>query len=382
MSMRYRTTMNNAGLKLVLAFAFFAAACATEAPVAPEADISFAKGGNAPGGSTGISPVKLSDPKTLGCTSAAAYAVSNSSPTVVGGDCSRNGVSTPFLWSGGSATLPVSDAGSIAAVSASGTAYGMRNNLPFFIAPGGPATYLPLPAGMVRGSIHAVADDDNLLFGQVEWDEGVNTYINGAIWSRTESGWTISDSPGRVEDVTPDGGIAVGTRTGRAAYWENIGGTWTLQLLPDDGAITARATGVNETGSVVVGVRWIPLESDPSQTYDEHVAWISDGAGGWNLEILDGLNIREGTATDVSTQVDGSTVAVGRSWDDTSGRGGQLWAVAWRLPAGATHFSAPVRLSPLSRGSTAVANAVNPKGEVVGMAYSRAGSFAVMWRLQ
>lgn len=357
-----------------------AAACAPEAPVAPDADVSFAKGGNVPGGSTGITPVRL-DPKALGCSSSGARAVNSSPTTVAGGFCVRSGQPSPFIWSGGVSTLPVPESGMINAVSASGTAYGHRNFLPFFKAPGGAATYLPLPAGMSWGDVTTATDDDNLLFGYVDWQESTGSYRKAVSWSRAESGWTIDDFPGAVADVTPEGGLVVGALSGRAAYWTKVGGAWTSYTLPDGGALSAEANGVNETGSIIVGVRWMPLAGDPSQSYDEHVAWISNGGGGWDLEILGGLNILEGEAAGVSNQLDGSTVAVGWSWDDTSGPGGQLWAVAWRKAAGSAHFGAPLRLSPLSKGSTATANAVNSKGEVVGRAYSRSSAFAVMWRL-
>ena len=381
MPMRYRTHTNEAGLTLVLALSILASACTPEASVAPAADVSFAKGGNSPSGGTGLTPLRL-DSKALGCSSSGALAMNSSSTTVAGGYCVRSGQQMPFIWNGGVSSLAVSEPGTINVVSASGTAYGHRNSLPFFKAPGGAATYLPMPAGMSWGNVTAATDDDNLLFGNVEWQEG-NSYIQKPVsWARAETGWTINDFPGVVADVTPSGGLVVGSSGGRAAYWTNVSGSWTSHLLPDDGALSAQAKAVNETGSVIVGVRWVPLPSDPAQRYDEHVAWISDGAGGWNLQVLGGLNILEGEAADVSNQLDGSTVAVGSSWDDTTGPGGQLWAVAWRKPAGGAHFGAPLRLTPLAKGSTAMANAVNSKGEVVGRAYSRSAAFAVMWRLQ
>ena len=379
MSKRQKPTGSGSGLALVLAFSFIAAACAPDAPVAPAVDLSFAKGSN-PAGGTGITPIKLGDPKALGCSSAEAKAVNSASSTVVGGHCVRS-QPTPFLWTAGIATLPVAESGMINFVSGSGTAYGHRNSVPFLKAPSSPAVYLPMPAGMSAGDIRASTDDDDLLFGDLWWQDGANTYGKSAVWARTGSGWTISDFPGIPEDVTPNGAMVVGRSSGRAAFWTNVAGTWTPQPLPDNGATSSQAYGVNESGSVIVGVRYLQLTSDPSQSYDEHVAWVANGTGGWNLEILGGLNIGEGTAADVSDQLDGSTVAVGRSWDDTSGPGGQLWAVAWRKPAGSSHFAAPVRLAPLSKGSTAFANAVNSKGEVVGKAFTRSGGAAVMWKL-
>jgi uncharacterized membrane protein len=164
--------------------------------------------------------------------------------------------------------------------------------------------------------------------------------------------------------------------------WRNVSGSWIIQALPDGGAVSSRANAVNQTGTVIAGVRYIPLPSDPVQTYDEHVAWISDGAGGWTMKILGGFNIREGIAYGVADQIDGSTLVVGESWEDKGGQGSQLWAVAWKKPAGSTEFDPPVRLQPLSKGVPAAATDVNSKGQIVGSSYTGSSVFAVIWQFR
>ncbi|HEX9166886.1 MAG TPA: hypothetical protein VF862_13315, partial [Gemmatimonadales bacterium] len=134
----------------------------------------------------------------------------------------------------------------------------------------------------------------------------------------------------------------------------------------------------------IVGVRELPLARDPTVMYDEHVAWIAAGGGGWVLVPLKGTdpNLNEGAGFGVADRTsDGSTIVAGFSWENTSGPGGKQWAVVWRRARGATAFDPPVRLQPLSKTGDAMASGVNTRGEVVGIAWTGSGSLSVMWRL-
>ena len=139
--------------------------------------------------------------------------------------------------------------------------------------------------------------------------------------------------------------------------------------------------GINRAGTVIVGVRSLPLPSNPTTFYDEHVAWVKDGnaAGGWRLEPLPGTGVNEGRAYAVAT-VNGVVTVAGYSWENTSGPGGTMWAVVWRQQANG-HFDTPQRLQPLSTTWGAEARDINGHGEVVGTAWTATGASAVLWKL-
>lgn len=366
-----------------VALLVYAMGCSNEPLTSPDIEPSLARGSGGGGGkpvTPGIAAVQLGDLKQLGCSGTAANVINDAVSAVIGGHCSRASLS-PFIWSAGVGTI-IPDTGVVRAVALDGTVFGELDFIPFYRRPGMNPVHLPLPADVTGGSIEAASAGGNLLVGSVSWQVGTSGYGRPGMWTWNGSEWTFSEFPGNGTDITPNGSRIVGSSGGRATTWTLVGGVWSPQTLPDDGAYSSLANGVNQNGTVIVGERRVSLTSDPSVTYPEQVAWISDGAGGWSLKLLGGFNIREGSAKAVATQGDGSIVAVGRAWEDLSGGGEQLWAVAWRLRAGATEFDAPTRLNPLVKGMTAAANDINSRGEIVGYSYTRTAMVAVKWTLQ
>ena len=363
---------------MILAAALVLLACSPEATTSPDLEPSYARGGSGGGGPTaptGILPIQLGDPKSFGCSSTRAVAVNDAPQTFVGGTCSGSLTLNPFLWTnGGGSVLP--DTGDVLDVTSGGAIVGRLDFRPFYREAGSTPVYLPITTGMQWGEVNGITAAGNFAVGSMS----SQTINSGALWTRAGGTWTVETFSGFPADVSPSGSIIVGSQNQRATVWTNSG-AWTPALLPDGGALESHAIAVNQAGTVVVGVRWVPLESNPSVRVDQHVAWISDGAGNWTLQVLGGLNVLEGEAVGVATQVDGSVVAVGESWEDKAGKGAQLWAVAWQKPAGATSFGAPIRLNPISKGQTAGASDVNSKGEIVGFSYARIGTVAVMWKL-
>ena len=364
--------------RILIAAALALVACSPEAPTSPDLEPSYARGGNGggdPAASTGILPVQLGDPKSLGCSSTRATSINDALQTVVGGSCSGSVTLNPFIWtSAGSSVLP--DTGDVLDVTASGAVAGRLDFRPFYREPGAAPAYLPMTTGMRWGEVSGITADGTFAVGNMSNE----TSGGGALWRFSGGTWVVEELAGSLWGVSSSGTMIVGAQNQRATYWTNAG-AWTATTLPDGGAVESHATAVNQAGTVIVGERNVPAQGDPSLRVRQHVAWISDGAGNWTLQVLGGLNILEGTAYSVATLLDGSVVAVGDSWEDKAGKGAQLWAVAWRKPAGASTFGAPIRLNPISKGQTAGASDINSKGEIVGYSNARIGTVAVMWKL-
>jgi hypothetical protein len=363
--------------RLLLA-ALAVAACSPEVATSPDLEPTYARGGNGggePAVSTGILPVQLGDPKSFGCSSTRAAAINDATQTVVGGSCSGPVTLNPFIWTTAGASV-VPDTGDVLDVAADGAVAGRLDFRPFYREPGNAPVYLPMTTGMRWGEVSGVTPDGTFAVGHMS----AETSGSGALWKLSAGTWTVEEFSGDLWGVSASGTMVVGSQNQRATVWTNTG-MWTPTTLPDGGALDSHATAVNQAGTVVVGERNVPGQRDPSLRVKQHVAWISDGAGNWTLQVLGGLNILEGTAYSVATLLDGSVVAVGDSWEDKAGKGAQLWAVAWRKPVGASAFSAPIRLSPISKGQNAGASDVNSKGEIVGYSNGKLGAVAVMWKL-
>jgi len=371
-------------LSALSTLSIFALGCATEQPAAPDLEIRLARGGSSGGGGGGgsttlIVPVRLDDPKSLGCTGTDGYVVNAGTPSMAGGDCAKSGKLWPYVWTAGAGgtVLPIAD-GWVKAISSDGTVFGMASLRPFYKTPSGALTYLPyLSSANTGGDVSAAAANGSIVAGYVERAIAGGWTGDPVIWTWSGTEWSVASSPLFVNAINENGQVMAGGTT----VLTNVGGNWSQQTLPAGGAIRGNAMGINATGSVIVGTRTLPVTADPSKSYEQHVAWIADGAGGWTLSVLGAIDVGEGRAYSVADQQDGSTIAVGYTWQDKSGPRAQRWAVAWRKPAGAAEFGAPVRLQPLSKGASASAQSVNSKGEIVGTAATATSTVAVMWKL-
>jgi hypothetical protein len=242
---------------------------------------------------------------------------------------------------------------------------------------------LPLPAGYSSGEAVGTTASGSVVVG---W-AGNGSSCYPMVWQYDSSGWTtgqvIDKSAGFAYGVTKVAGElrVVGRSGGRAVLWTLASGSLTrLELATDQSS----ASGINGLGTVVAGTRTLPLARDPSRSYDEHVVWVRNDSGGWDLVPLKGADpsFGEGDASGIADQSDGSTIVVGYSWQNTSGTGGTVWAVAWRRAAGAAAFDSPILLPPLNKKSGAVATDINSRGEVVGVSDVGMTRYAVMWKLR
>ena len=366
-------------LRHVIALIPFAAACSNEEPTAPDLSPRYARPSG--GSQTAITPIQLGNLKQINCTQTSAYSINDAVPSTVGGYCVRNGDFRPYLWSA-AASKVLANTGMVRAVALDGSGFGEMDFKPFKWQPNGSTVMLPLPDGRPWGTVYEVNADGTAAYGNSQWQEGNNGLAESAAWSFDGSSWSLSNPGFSPSDLTPSGLIAAGGNAGHAARWTLSAGTWSAEALPDDGALSSAALGINQDGSVLSGRIERPNSADPTKTHFEPVVWVSNGTGGWTLMHLGGLNIVEGSAVSVSTQTNGTVVAVGEAWEDLPGSNSQLWAVAWKLPVGASEFDAPTRLSPITRGVSAWATDINSHGEIVGSSYTKTTIVAVMWKLQ
>lgn len=366
------------------------AACA-DLPTATSDAPALAKGGKPGGGDpvggSEVVPIRLGNLKDIGCSGAEAYAISSAaSPLVVGiGYGCRNPYNKPFIWSAATGLQPTgSSPGDFArAVSDNGLIVGpTRDGL---IVPGefsmaGVSRLLPLPAGFTWGDPTGVTPDGLVVVGYGGgWD--ISFVLR---WQRSSAAaaWPPAEviGIGGARGVSADGNLIIGGQSGKPAAWVRDLGGWRLDLLDTEKGV---ANAVDRAGTTAVGFRWLPSTRDPSILHDVPTAWTRQPDGSWTVETLRGADpaFDEGEAHSVATQQDGSTVAVGFAWENTSGPGGTQWALAWRRAPGAGGFGPPVRLQPVSSTYGAVAYGVNTQGEVVGGAWTGRGTVPVMWRL-
>jgi len=377
-----------ASIVLCLGAAAFTA-CA-EVPTAPVDSPAYAKGGKPGGGGSGggdgVVPIKLGNLKEIGCSGGEAYAISaNTTPLVVGmAQGCRSGMK-PLIWSAATGLAPTgSSPGDLArAVSDNGVIVGPTQDgqiVPAEFSMTGQVRRLPLPNGHAWADPTGITPDGSMVVGFGGDGVGSHEVIR---WTRSgAASWSIEIiGPGVAYGVSGDGRLIAGAGAGRPAVWMRDGTGWSGQTLTsEDGS----ALAVNRPGTVVVGYRSPARAGTPDGRADVHTAWSLEPGGHWRVETLKGIDpaFDEGQALGVSSQLDGSTLIVGLSWEVSSGPGGTLRAVAWRRAADAPGFGTPIRLAPLSPAYGAIAYGVNSRGEVVGMAGTGKGFVPVMWRLQ
>lgn len=356
------------------------AACAAD--VTEPADAELARGGRPGAAADGIAPVALLNHRKLGCSTSAAVAVNSGTPTTITGSCDRNAGAVPFVWTAatGAVTLDAAPGGmGGSAVSFDGTTFGSAGWRPYYRRPGGTPIDLPLPAGRTLGEVSDASASGDLVIGYA-FPEG-GTIATAVSWRWSGTGWEIGTVP-PAATLDGDGDVLAGIEGGHAAVWVYASGGWAYQALDDGDAIESRASGVNDDGDVIVGIRVSEATVTPAPS-GEPVAWVSDGAGGWTRQNLAGLSgFSEGEALAVQRLVDGRVAVVGWLWEDLAGAGEQLWAVAWIRAAGSTQFGPPLKLSPLARGASAWARDINVRGEVAGISDGKGLSrSAVKWQL-
>lgn len=354
------------------------------------------KGGKPGGGGGGtiLGPLTLGVPADIGCRSTETHGISAVGPLVVGmaSGCG-NPRSKPFIWS---AQTGIAATGSSAGVWASAASddgiivgMGPGQEPVIFDEYGGVATVLARPAGYTTGEATNITSDGTAIVGYVySVSENDN---HPFLWRRTSSGW------GEGEPIPSGGGWAWGVMragdairvVGAASYgawygavlWNRTNSGWQHIELN----LNSDANAINAAGTVIAGTRYVPLPSDPTTTFPEHVVWeVDPDTGRWRMSTLKGAdpNFDEGEASGIADQPDGSTVVVGYSWQNTSGAGGTQWAVAWTRAAGTTGFGSPKLLPPLSKKLGATAAGINSRGEVVGTSPSGTSLYAVMWKLR
>jgi uncharacterized membrane protein len=291
----------------------------------------------------------------------------------------------PFIWSAaiGTAATGKSLGHWPRAVSDNGTMVGSGPDFsPAEFDLSGTAKALPLPDGVLWGEATGITRDGLYAVGYGQ--TGYNSPYYVLWWGRSSSSGPWQQARiiglGMARGVAAGGSLVVGNLDGRAVAWRSNGAGWDRMDLQPAGPGGAEA--VTASGRVIVGARELPLANAPSGTYSEPTAWVASG-GTWLAQTLRGAdpNFDEGTVYGVADQADGSVVAAGFAWQNTSGPGGTPWALAWRLPAGATTFNLPAKLQPLSSIWGASAWAVNSRGQIVGTGYTGSGRYPVMWKL-
>jgi hypothetical protein len=360
--------------------------CRQDAPTAPGPALVK---GSKPGSNTntGITPIKLGNLKTIGCSSAEVYAISSAaSPLVVGMGygCGRPS-EKPFIWSGatGLAATGNSPGKYARAVSDNGVIVGLGATwgAAVFDMAGNPSP-LPLPAGVTWAEGTGVTPDGRVVVGY----GGDNSATWALRWQRASptAAWQVGEKIGlgNARGVAENGTSVVGASDGHPVLWRRSGSGWTTVPLPE-GEYGGAARAINRAGTLVAGITWIPLARDPSVEIDVHTVWVNRGGDNWEAQVLKGTdpNFDEGGANGIADQGDGGSVVVGYSWEDASGPSGIPWAVAWRRKAGEAAFGPAIRLQPINTTWGASAYGVNNRGEVVGGASTGKGTVPVIWKL-
>lgn len=381
-------------------------ACAREPLTGISDTPALAKGGKPGGSGTPLLPlVKLTDPRTLGCSSAMPRDINSGATVRVAGYANCGGVMRLFTWTGSLGASLIGDASVNGIVEGVADDQTMVGNLrapgpPAFVILGGasPIAALPLPGEYLYASATAVSANGQFAVGNgSKLNPGfvdcrtLNACVyHTLLWTRSGDSWSgpeVVATGGSAAAVTNDGDLVIGASGGHAVIWTR-GTPWQGLSLPEltpteTVAFGSSAEAINGQGDVIAGYRVLPLQRDPTIQYEEHAVWRFDGAS-WKVEPLKGYNIAEGRAYDVA-DFNGRTVVVGFSWDDTKGRGGTQWPTYWTWDRNVAHpFAPPQRLSQLSERWGASATAVNSLGQIVGDSWT--GSLAVafypvMWQL-
>ncbi len=334
------------------------------------------KGGG--GGTDSLAPVSLGHPADIGCSTTQVYRVSVDGSFAVGmaNGCGAGTGPQPIIYTASSLTLDRLGNGSHGlATDASETGLAVG-----FYSPAGPtvfdmdiATPLPLPDGFTPGQANGITDDGTLVVGY----GGTAGAAYAFLWTRDGDNWVpeqIEDDPSVANAVVAygDGYRIVGSVSEQAVMWTGQPGNWTRRDLA---ASRSEAEDISADGTVIAGTHWMP--------YDTHVAWMEDALGNWTEQVLKGAdpNFDEGRANGVGQLPDGTIVIAGFSWQDSAGRGGTMWPVAWRRSPGAETFGAPLLLPLISKKWGGSASDVSPTGEVFGTCSTGNGSLAVKWAL-
>ncbi|HEX9165470.1 MAG TPA: hypothetical protein VF862_06140, partial [Gemmatimonadales bacterium] len=159
--------------RLALLLTVTAAACSPDPLTAP-LDPVVAKGGRPGGGATtGIVPIKLGNPKDIGCSGTQVQGVSAgldpAAPTLAVGFGFCAGMNKPFIWSSTEGLLPTGGSPGQMARAASDNGVvvgGGPNHTPVvFDLSGNVAVDLPMPAGYTWGTANGITPDGRFAVG-------------------------------------------------------------------------------------------------------------------------------------------------------------------------------------------------------------------------
>jgi len=204
---------------------------------------------------------EVTDLGTLGGTQAAAQDITPDGTILVGWSRNADNHTLGFRWTadGGMEDLgrPGNLSGNITGTSDDATALSVN-------AGGGDGNYLWTEAGEWQslpnyggdGSMSGgISNDGSTVVGQSRVGNGSQD-ARAFVWTAAEM-VRLHDSYSIAHDVSDDASLVVGTAMSgavRPAIWEQVGGDWTLTLLPHvDGGTGGQAYGVAPDGSVVVG---------------------------------------------------------------------------------------------------------------------------------
>lgn len=269
----------------------------------------------------------------------------------------------PFTWTQetGIAALSVIESrpGWVQGVSDNGVLVGEINTstsvLPFSVTADGPMSYLPVPSGN-SGSATGINADGSCVSGHVS-DGAAGQAV---IW---RSGVLEIVGSGGAQGVSDDCLTVVGSTQGGAATWRNVGGTWTVELLP------ARGPGSTFIGPVR---NTEVMDVSPSGEYisGRRTDSASVSAVVWRRTTSGWVVTDMPAPSSYAFGVDDSGRAVGVGLDQP-----MVWT---RSLAGV--YSGQV-LPSLSRTTRGAALAINELGQIAGRSTNRDGVQPVMWTL-
>jgi len=269
----------------------------------------------------------------------------------------------PFTWTQATGIAPLavieSRPGWVQGVSDNGVMVGEINTstgiLPFVVTATGPMSYLPVPSGSDGGAT-AISADGACISG---WVSG-GTSNQAVIW---RSGVLEILGPGMAKGIANDCVTVAGSSQDRAVTWQNAGGVWTVEVLPERGpgsyfigpVLNTQGMDISPSGEYVSGRR---ADSASARA----VVWRRSTSG-WVASDMPG-------SSEYALGVDNGGRAVGVS----SGT-----ATVWNR--GSTGAYTAQALPTLSRNTQSWANAINELGQVVGRSVDRHGTQPVMWTL-
>lgn len=286
------------------------------------------------------------------------------SETRVAGRTKYNSIGNyPFTWTQGTGIAPVAVVephhGWVQGVSDNGVMVGEINTgaglMPFTVTASGPMSYLPVPSGSTGGAT-GISADGSCVSGYVS--DG--TTSDAVIW---RNGNLEIIGAGSAAGVSNDCSTVAGSTEGGAAAWRNVGGVWTVELLP--------ARGPNST--FIGPVRF--TESHDISPSGEYVSGrrtdsASASAVVWHRTTSGWVATDMPAPSHYAFGVDNSGRAVGVGLDQP-----MVWT---RSTTGA--YTAQV-LPPLAKNTRGWAGAINELGQIAGRSTNREGVQPVMWTL-